>query len=559
MSIDTVTIEERTKPQWIQKMYPGKVGRDHLGLGSVSSDQILPTLSPGINVLTIHPRYHSFYTFLLDEFWRRDLPRSRAAWVRFYRPREFIFSVGCYLCDQPEHGDLGTVVGGQKTAPLAAQRLDTYDTTTNYIKSELGGYGLYYGSVIAELGLVYPGGPRLPLPIDVPTEQGKKVAAAFRRAVEHTAYYRHYFDDDRTQVPISVIQEYIRHACLCQLQVADAPDRPLLLDLFLHQGHDADARRSTLRLFLDVADQTQSYPIDQDTFRQLLYFQDADNGAHYNPHDEVVAAYRRWRLYQAREYYAFALNALWYHVCDWGLAQQGDVRPVQVSHLWQHLEAALDFDGLAGRLSLPEPGLEYDASLRSLLNWLLRSVGADHRSSFDLSCKLNAPIQEHRLYRLALENPSSPDVMVAGMVTMLALIFLRFGKSDLRFQPDWAISRMGADDRLSVDRFLRAMHRRLESGDISIVEITRWLCADYVILQHQLVATSKLPDNTFRFRREGNRLRFYSLRNALGFNDSRFYAISTTLHELGLCGEFSLLDHPLTPDGQRELAERDLA
>jgi hypothetical protein len=60
------------KPQWVAKMYPGKVGRDHLGLGSVSSDQILPSLSPSINVLTFHPRYHSFYTFLLDEFWQRD-------------------------------------------------------------------------------------------------------------------------------------------------------------------------------------------------------------------------------------------------------------------------------------------------------------------------------------------------------------------------------------------------------------------------------------------------------------------------------------------------------
>ena len=113
-------------------MYASKVGRDHLGLGSVSSDQILPTLSPGVNVLTIHPRYHSFYTFLLDEFWQRDRPRSRDAWVRFYRPREIIFSVGAYLCDQPEHGDLGTVVGGQKTKSLAAQQHDTYDTTFNY-------------------------------------------------------------------------------------------------------------------------------------------------------------------------------------------------------------------------------------------------------------------------------------------------------------------------------------------------------------------------------------------------------------------------------------------
>lgn len=55
----------------------------HLGLGSVSPDQILPLLSPGVNVLTTYPRYYSFYTFLLDEFRRRDRPRSRAAWVPF--------------------------------------------------------------------------------------------------------------------------------------------------------------------------------------------------------------------------------------------------------------------------------------------------------------------------------------------------------------------------------------------------------------------------------------------------------------------------------------------
>ncbi len=49
-------IHEAFSPQWIAKMYAGKPGRDHLGLGSVSSDQILPSLSPSINVLTYHPR-----------------------------------------------------------------------------------------------------------------------------------------------------------------------------------------------------------------------------------------------------------------------------------------------------------------------------------------------------------------------------------------------------------------------------------------------------------------------------------------------------------------------
>ena len=190
-----------TQPQWIAKMYAGKVGRDHLGLGSVSSDQILPRLSPGINVLTFHPRYHSFYSFLLDEFWRRDRPRSSTAWIQFYRPREFAFSVGVFLCDQAEHTERISSVGGQKTKPLAQQQLPTYDTTTNYIKSDLGGYGLYYRSVMAELGLIYPGGPGFPYPIDVPTEHGKQIAAAYRQAIQETIYYREYFDLDITHVP----------------------------------------------------------------------------------------------------------------------------------------------------------------------------------------------------------------------------------------------------------------------------------------------------------------------------------------------------------------------
>ncbi len=79
-------------------MYPGTVGRDHLGLGSVSSFQILASLAPGVNVLTFHPRYHSFYVFLLDEFWRRgDRPRTSQEWIRFYRPRAFAYSAATHL------------------------------------------------------------------------------------------------------------------------------------------------------------------------------------------------------------------------------------------------------------------------------------------------------------------------------------------------------------------------------------------------------------------------------------------------------------------------------
>src|SRR4051794_11344923 len=246
-------------------MFTSSSGEDHLGLASVSSDQILPTLSPTINVLTVHPRYHSFYAFLLDEFWQRDLPRSPRAWIQFFRPRDFIYSLAMHLCDREGHDLTGNITGSRKTGPVAAREPATFDTTTNYIKEPLGGYGLYYRSVLAGLGLVYPGGPRLPYPVDVPTEEGRELAEAFRSAIGATTYYRAHFGVDGGLVPREVIAEYARSACLCQLRTESAPDGPLLRRHFLNVPEEAAAaRRLTFRMLLELAAQTDGYVIDQD-------------------------------------------------------------------------------------------------------------------------------------------------------------------------------------------------------------------------------------------------------------------------------------------------------
>lgn len=546
------------RPQWIARAFPGNQGQDHLGLGSVSSDQILPTLSPAINVLTIHPRYHSFYVFLLDEFWRRDRARTPREWIRFYRPRECIFSIGALLCDRPEHGDLGNVVGSQRAGARANQRLDSYDTGFDYIKSDLGGYGLYYRSVMADLGLIYPGGPGFPYPVDLPSEQGKLVAEAFRAAVRDTDYYRDYFDHDDTQVPRAAIEEYIRRACLCQLPTNAAPDRPLLRDAFLHGGGVPEARRATFRFLLDIADQTDGRALDQDAFRQLVYFHATADGAAYTPSDAVGEAADRWRLYQAREYYALALNTLWSYLCRWGLTNRGAIRPLPIAEFWSHLGEALDFGQLAELLGIPRPALAADTPFQHLLDWLDATVPGDD-PAFDHRCTIVAPVQEHRLYRYSQQYRHGPSVAVAGMVALLGLLALRFNEPTRRLTASWAIARMGAEGRLSLDGFLRALALAQRAGPLTIGEVARWLYADYIILQHQLVASGKLPhSNTFRFQREGARLRFFPLSNGVDFNDSRFNALGTMIHELGFCGDLSQPAHPLTAAGQRLLAEGDL-
>lgn len=83
---------EETGPIWGARAFAPKSGQDHLGLGSVSSDRILPSLSPGSNVLTIHPRYWSFYSEDLAQIsgpvsrWPRDFGRGAEPWSWSRRP-----------------------------------------------------------------------------------------------------------------------------------------------------------------------------------------------------------------------------------------------------------------------------------------------------------------------------------------------------------------------------------------------------------------------------------------------------------------------------------------
>lgn len=538
-------------PMWLEKMYPGKTGRDQLGLGSVAFNEILPTLAPSINVLTFHPRYHSFYVFLLDEYWKRDLPRNKGAWISFFRPREFIFSVGSYLCENPEHGDLGNIVGGRKTGPLASANHDTYLSTTHYIESELGGYGLYYRTVMAELEIIYPGGRGLPYPVDVPSDKyGKPLAEAFRQSIRDTAYYQNYFDTTEIEVPRDVIQEYIHSACLCQLKTHKAADQELLRKIFLAGGHEDAAayRGNSLKMFLDISAQTTGIGLDEDEFRQLLFFNETQSGAKISPHQDLTLTYKYWRLYQAREYYSYSINAMWWYICYWGISNNGDRIPIAKATVENHFISSANFEYLAKRLALPLPELNPESALDDLFKWIKSSIG-DTANEFDEVCKLDSPINEHILYQLANENPTDSQIVIPSMLLILVLQYLRFGSIEHWQKPEWAIAKMGSDGRLSMNGFMREINRLQKSKPMTIADFAQRILEKYIIRQHILVATRKLPDNTFRFRWEGYRLRFFHHDNSLAFMNSRFDSISTTVFELGFTEDLHLSDHRLTEDG----------
>ena len=555
-------------PYWTEKMYLPGGGLDHLGLGSVVTDRILPRLAPGINVLTVHPRYWSFYAFVLSEFWNRDLPRTKAALREWYRPLECIYSVACSLCDGPDHR--GSPIGIRRIGSLVSRAPDRFDPKFHYMDSPMGGYGLYYATVMQSVGLVVLADRRLGLPVDAVTPAGQVVADAFRSVVADTEYFRNWINLHDEAVPREVIAEYGQRACFCRLRESAASDRPLLVDAFLHMGNpvEAAARRQTLRFMCELSAQSAAAPVDQESFRRLIYFgtdhgHDDSDGPTFVPTDATLRTARRWRLYQARDYFSASINEMWRRLIYWGLEREGDRVPVRMAEVSASLDD-IDFASFVSSIGvdLPSTGLSAGSSYNELLDWVM-SVGAVS-GELDDRWDLGAELTEDTIIG-CLENGSTlteagPDRLAAAL-TLVTFVAARLWRAELALvaPDDWFPVVEGGRERLGMQRFLSHLRERANDG-ATIRDIAEWLTHNYVIQQHERVATAKLSTtgDTFRFRREAGRLRFFPKGAEVRRNDSRFNALATFLFELGWCGYLYETDHDLSEEGEEMRLAGDL-
>jgi hypothetical protein len=543
-------------PMWTQQLYTLKGGLDHLGLASVVQDRILPSLSPGVNVLTVHPRYWSFYTFVVDEFWRRDLPRTSQRFNAFMKRRESIFAISCLWCER-HYYDIPQLIGYEKLSKAVSAEPDSYDPDIYYLKNPRGGYAVY-ASALAEQGLIALASSSPQLRCDAPTTRGRRVAAAFREAIEHTAYYKDHFEAD--EVPAEAVDEYGNVACLCRLE--SGPDRPYLVDAFLHGGdpNAAASRRETLRFVCDVADQTPDEAVYIDDYRRMVYFRanstDGEVDRGYEPHDGLVPTARRWRLYQLREYYAYALNRLLQRTVSWGLERNGDIVPLPAAAVHAQADAA-DFSGLAHALGLADPGLDPSRPFADLRTWARDAARVT--GGLDDPWDLDTAVNEDRIYQWARAAGHGDDV-VAGMMVLLTLVVARVWSKELQlaYADDWHLLREGGVRRLSIDRFLRQL-RSMEAQGASIAEVGRWIIDQYVVRQHNRVALTKLRDgDTFRLRLEAGAVRFFDRETPAPMNDPRYTALATCVDELGWADSLFDSPHALTAEGLRLVQEGDL-
>jgi hypothetical protein len=550
---------EATGPVWGARVFAPKSGQDHLGLGSVSSDRILPILSPGINVLTIHPRYWSVYSWILDEFWAAPLPRTRIAFRDFYRPYEALFAMACHVCDAPEHASLvANIVGSRR---LTSKAKDTeFDPQFDYIKEPLGGYGLYYRSAMELTGALVVAAPTNGFPFDAPTPNGRALAAAFRTTIAGTRLAERLEDSDLT-TPVSreILVEFGRVACLCQLKVAGATDLPLLQDLFLHNGspQEVTSRGETLRMVLDLSTRRQDEEITQDGFRQLIYFRELD-GSWYAPRGELIDVARRWRVYQGREYFGYVFNRLLRWLSRRGLAEtDGGLTVLPSIRLRELIDDAIDASSGDPDIGVALPQVDVETKVADFLRALKQEVDVDN--SCDDVWPRNEHLDEHVLYRACRTADVDDGQTLVALIAMMLLLRERFGLPDRQaaYIQEHNLLAEGGALRIGMSRFMSLLNQRL-LREQTLGELASWILRDFVIVQHERVATAKLPDDTFRVRRVGENLRFFAQEVPAVFNDSRYVALSTTVHELGWVSTLRQPTRKLTATGRTLLTDGDL-
>lgn len=553
-----------TQPAWTEQLAKPRGGQDHLGVGSVVTDQILPSLAPGINVLTPHPRYWAFYSMVVDQFWKESPKAVTGRKLLEYMTRkEAIFSAAGHICPHPEHRPSQDPIGSQRMRPEVRKNEPTFSSNFPFVKSLGGGYRLYYGTVMQTMGVIQGADRELNLPIDAVTpDRGKDLADAYRDAIASTKYWKKYWNAD--EVPRDVVEEYAAVACLCQLKT-NAPDRTLIADTFLH-GHagpahvgEPEARRTTLRMMLEIAHQTRNTPIAQPDFRRLLLYgstYSAETGrtiARITMPDELVSVRRRWRLSQLREMFNYSLNGMWALITNWGLSEGGDYTPLP-THRVLDLADQATFSAVPGLGSL---------TAKSLLHTLAERLQAASQctDSLDGAWSLDAEVTEDYLYDILREDAVAERQRLGVLFALYVLCLARIWDPHLPQQVgpiDWKPADEGGYRRIGMSLALRQLRHDAQTGTTIATSLKRVL-EHHVINQHERVAIGKLnTGDTFRFRREANNLRFFPQKADFTLNDTRFDALSTACAELNWSGFFVDKGHGLTPEGEQIRATGDL-
>ncbi|HEY6762749.1 MAG TPA: hypothetical protein VI318_24825 [Baekduia sp.] len=513
MSLEEVTVGPPPLCEWIEPALREIAGQDPLGLQTITTDRILPGLLPGVLALSVRARYFSVYSFLLRHYARSGAVADNAGLDEFMRQREFEICVAANLCPRC---DAPSVIGNGVGRPLAASRPGAYERQRS-IKTQLGGYGLYYRGPMEELGLVVRRGQAMvgdtPNPIDLlqKTPRAQQLADLYERSIAGTQWYLKWMNGV-DPVPAEVLEELGHVGCLCRLD--EHPDeRSAIADVFLlspspERVEPTKHRQRAFALLLDLATDEPTVLESDSSFRHAVVSTFTTSPLDTDAAGEARA---RWAAVVMRESAQDPLASIWTSFCRAGMAAQ-------------------PFEGLTS------------AELDDLVRTRLVAAGVVDFGSTTITCTPDTPCAVwFEDLRQATADLSWEDIREAAEDTGDALTGLAAFLVLCARVPDgdaasaaWAeVARVDGDRQPGLARMATLVQRRLHL-QASVAETLRWAIDNFIVSVHETVAMRKLPDSTFRFFWEHGRLCFVD-NGVWGFDMSglRRAALASLASDLG--------------------------
>ncbi|MCC5952798.1 MAG: hypothetical protein JJU45_11965 [Acidimicrobiia bacterium] len=310
---ERVPVTELGVPLWTQGHFSRIAAQDDLGIEALGAG-LLRELVPGVVQTSISAGYYAYYPFLLDEFERRwpdELARSE--FQRFYRRQEAAFAAACSHHDH--RGNLRGINGinaawqaVEDAGASGSLNLTDLAGPNRYMKTGLGGYGLFYRPALEDIGATRLGSGHTY--VDRATDAGRAASEGFRAAIAATEYWKSWWDADA--IPLGVLEELGEATCPCQ--VPGRPDQEAILDLFFGEPPEGERwevlrsyRVQSLGLLLEFHAQRPQDLAGLGEWRRAL-ISGRIGGVEW---DTAFVTHREaWRAYQYRETLVAALTTV---------------------------------------------------------------------------------------------------------------------------------------------------------------------------------------------------------------------------------------------------------
>ncbi len=529
-------------------------GLDHLGLES-AAENLYDLVTPGFTNLAKRARYYALYCWILQDYFEGGHQEGEE-FAPFFRRREHAYALACLSHDHPP-GSPGAsgIMGSINATQHWSSGTDPIDLSQSHMKSQLGGFGLYYRNAMQRAGLIQTDSRPEKLTEAGPEQpSGRALAEAYRRVIEDTEYYRHYRDS--REVPREVLKEYGEAACVCIM--ANDPDGEELRKALLQPDPpESDpaaravhrSRSETLALIFDAIEESHGERLHDRAWRNLMFYGQFADGRPSNAPDSTSVAETVWRVYQQRELHVYALTALWQELLSW-LEGRRDAR---LEEWVEELDSLADLSRSGTYFGLQlESGKPSEVTVGAMLDAIAEASKAAATFAPELSERIENLVSrqgscsESSIVEALERRKIDSTGERIGAALWLSLVLYARTRNWLERDPEEAsLLQTGDARRWSVTSFFAEVDRRRET---SVLEILAWIYQG-LVRQHLTVAMSKLPLDTFKVLYDDGALTFRAHDEAQ-FTADRYETILVICRDLGWVYVDDAQAYRLTPTGQ---------